>query len=76
MQLFGDFLETANMLPVLLIYQNIGKYVFLEHCNNVKKKLTDVIKVKGGKTYLRCDFCLLGHYYCIQTLCHAVNQPH
>ena len=46
------------MLPILLIYPIICKYVFLEHCTEVKNTLPDVIK--GGKTYLKYDFCLLG----------------
>ena len=46
------------MLPILLIYQIICKYMFLERCNKVKNTLPDVIR--GGKTYLNYDFCLLG----------------
>ena len=40
---FEDFPKKANMLPILLIYPIICKYVFLEHCYNVKNALPDVI---------------------------------
>ena len=55
---FEDFPEKANMLPILVIYLIICRYVFLEHCTKVKNTLPDVIQ--GGKTFLKFVFCLLG----------------
>ena len=52
------------MLPIHLIYQIICKYMFLERFNKVKNTLTDVIR--GGKTYLTYDFCLMGPKNCLQ----------
>ena len=57
---FKDFPEKANMLPILLIYPIICKYVFLEHALYQGKKYTLPNVIQGGKTFLKYDFCLLG----------------